>query len=85
MEPLLDSRPHSRACGWRAHPHGSACHPNCPTCHGTDPEPGNVPLVDSAWRVVNVWLNDGDEGDVDLDALSEAITALHTALETTDA
>jgi len=28
------SLPHSRACGWREHDHGSACHSNCPTCHG---------------------------------------------------
>jgi hypothetical protein len=27
-------RPHSRACGFRAHPHGPECHPNCPTCGG---------------------------------------------------
>lgn len=31
-----DTRPHSRACGWRGHPHGSACSTNCPTCHGVD-------------------------------------------------
>lgn len=31
-----DQRPHSRACGWRAHPHGSACHANCPTCGGRE-------------------------------------------------
>ena len=30
--------PHSRACGWLAHPHGPACHPNCPTCHGEAPD-----------------------------------------------
>jgi hypothetical protein len=29
-------RPHSRACGIRAHLHGVACHRNCPTCHGDD-------------------------------------------------
>ena len=29
-----DQRPHSRACGMISHPHGAACHPNCPTCHG---------------------------------------------------
>jgi len=28
----VDKRPHSRACGWRIHGHGPACHPNCPTC-----------------------------------------------------
>lgn len=28
--PLLG--PHSRACGIIVHAHGSACHPNCPTC-----------------------------------------------------
>ncbi len=27
-----DDRPHSRACGTRAHDHGPACHSNCPTC-----------------------------------------------------
>ena len=26
--------PHSRACGWREHEHGSACSSNCPTCGG---------------------------------------------------
>jgi hypothetical protein len=26
--------PHSRACGVRAHDHGTDCHENCPTCHG---------------------------------------------------
>ena len=45
----------------------------------------NDPLLDSAWRVVHVWLNDGDEGDVDMDALGEAITALHAAVEAADA
>lgn len=25
---------HSRACQMKTHPHGKACHPNCPTCHG---------------------------------------------------
>jgi len=29
-----DARPHSRACGVEAHPHGSKCHSNCPTCAG---------------------------------------------------
>lgn len=29
-----DTRPHSRACGPRAHEHGMACHNNCPTCGG---------------------------------------------------
>jgi hypothetical protein len=29
-----DQRPHSRACGWRNHPHGPECSTNCPTCHG---------------------------------------------------
>lgn len=28
--------PHSRACGWRPHEHGPACHKNCPTCGGYD-------------------------------------------------
>ena len=32
--PTPDPSPHSRACGWRAHPHGPECSPNCPTCHG---------------------------------------------------
>lgn len=26
--------PHSRACGFRNHEHGTACSTNCPTCHG---------------------------------------------------
>jgi len=30
----VDQRPHSRACGMHAHPHGPDCHSNCPTCHG---------------------------------------------------
>lgn len=30
----VDNRPHSRACGHRWHPHGDACHSNCPTCGG---------------------------------------------------
>lgn len=35
-----DRRPHSKACGWQAHDHGSACSTNCPTCHGLpDTEP----------------------------------------------
>lgn len=32
----LDRRPHSRACGWTPHPHGTRCSTNCPTCHGVD-------------------------------------------------
>lgn len=31
-----DRRPHSRACGWKSHPHGTQCSDNCPTCHGTE-------------------------------------------------
>lgn len=31
--------PHSRACGMALHPHGAACHSNCPTCHGDDYTP----------------------------------------------
>ena len=40
--PTPDPSPHSRACGWRAHPHGPECSTNCPTCHGgpmPDPSP----------------------------------------------
>lgn len=37
VEADLERLPHSRACGWRNHPHGSDCHPNCPTCHGHAP------------------------------------------------
>lgn len=29
-----DERPHSRACGIRQHPHGTACAKDCPTCRG---------------------------------------------------
>lgn len=29
---VLDQRPHSRACGWRTHPHGPDCARDCPTC-----------------------------------------------------
>ncbi len=40
-----DDRPHSRACGWRNHDHGSACHSNCPTCQGrAGPHPTNKRL-----------------------------------------
>jgi hypothetical protein len=28
-----DQRPHSRACGWRWHPHNEECAADCPTCH----------------------------------------------------
>jgi hypothetical protein len=31
-----DQRPHSRACGYQVHPHGNACHSNCPTCGGME-------------------------------------------------
>ena|SRR6478735_9709535 len=34
VEPEVDNRPHSRACGWRKHDHGTDCHTNCPTCGG---------------------------------------------------
>lgn len=27
---------HSRACGMHCQGHGTACHPNCPTCHGQE-------------------------------------------------
>jgi hypothetical protein len=30
----LKGEPHSRACGWRLHDHGTECHTNCPTCEG---------------------------------------------------
>lgn len=30
----MRSLPHSRACGWGPHEHGTACSRNCPTCHG---------------------------------------------------
>lgn len=32
--PVLDRRPHSRACGIRQHPHGPQCARDCPTCVG---------------------------------------------------
>jgi hypothetical protein len=47
-------------------------------------ERGEDPLIQSAWRVVNIYAYDEDEGDVDMDALGEAITALHAALEMAD-
>lgn len=31
---LAADGPHSRACGWRRHPHGVDCSTNCPTCAG---------------------------------------------------
>lgn len=34
--------PHSRACGFRTHPHGSECATNCPTCNG-----------DKSWLIKN--------------------------------
>ena len=36
-----DRRPHSRACGFRPHEHGTSCSPDCPTCHG-QPDLGQV-------------------------------------------
>lgn len=36
--------PHSRACGWQKHDHGTACHSNCPTCGGKDPRGNNESL-----------------------------------------
>jgi hypothetical protein len=33
-KPVVDNRPHSRACGIGQHAHGLMCHSNCPTCHG---------------------------------------------------
>lgn len=32
--PVDDHRPHSRSCGINAHPHGTACGTDCPTCGG---------------------------------------------------
>ena len=37
MPELEQQEPHSRACGYRAHPHGPECHSNCPTCGGPIP------------------------------------------------
>ncbi|WP_138945266.1 hypothetical protein [Plantibacter sp. M259] len=34
-----DRRPHSRACGFRKHEHGTDCNPNCQTCHGRSEAP----------------------------------------------
>jgi hypothetical protein len=31
--PVVDRRPHSRACPMLDHIHGSACSPDCPTCN----------------------------------------------------
>jgi hypothetical protein len=33
--PLPLEGPHCKACGIRKHEHGSDCHANCPTCHGS--------------------------------------------------
>lgn len=33
-EKVKDERPHSKACGFRMHEHGSQCSSSCPTCHG---------------------------------------------------
>ena len=74
-----DMRPHSRACGYRYHEHGSACSTNCPTCHGED-EHGEEGLLDTTDAQVwarrfcklfagwTVW-----EADVDHDGISEAL------------
>jgi hypothetical protein len=40
-----DQRPHSRACGWRNHPHGPDCSTNCPTCGGKYVEPATSDRV----------------------------------------
>lgn len=42
--------PHSRACGVQPHQHGTACHPNCPTC-GTDGLNQAGPLGDGCVNV----------------------------------
>lgn len=33
-EIIRDPQSHSRACGFRRHPHGEECSRNCPTCYG---------------------------------------------------
>ena len=44
VEPETKGLPHSRACGWREHPHGTSCSSNCPTCAGqvSETEGGTV-------------------------------------------
>lgn len=43
--PDPDTLPHSRACGIHAHAHGTACAPDCPTCHPARPlDAKDVPL-----------------------------------------
>lgn len=84
--------PHSRACGIHPHPHGSACHANCPTCHGHSPAP-SVPdpqtpqdgaALIAAERLRQVsdegWtpVHDGEHGDGAL-ALAAAAYVLHAA------
>lgn len=39
---MSNDGPHSRACGWRNHDHGTACSTNCPTCHGLDLPAGSI-------------------------------------------
>lgn len=57
-----DRRPHSRACGWRPHPHGTECHTNCPTCGGRDVPAanscalcGHAPHASSPCSVCGCW------------------------------
>lgn len=83
-----------------AHPFvpGREVYEVCETCsygrthrwHATPPtriDPPSDSLVAAASRVVEVWNAADDLGavlDLDLDALNEAITALHVAVEMAD-
>lgn len=66
----MDNRPHSRACGWRQHDHGSACASDCPTCHR------NLP-VSNAWMQVNsgepFWPLEAKPEDINLDDIAHAL------------
>ena len=39
------TRPHSRACGWAKHEHGTECSTNCPTCGGKPIYVGGDPVT----------------------------------------
>lgn len=51
----VDTRPHSRACGWRMHKHGRDCHKNCPTCGGMSirQEADRIARDDPSWEDIH--------------------------------
>lgn len=56
-----DHRPHSRACGMHAHPHGTQCHRNCPTCGGRPVTAASYPAPTSDAEAVGERLATPDD------------------------